>query len=571
MEDYSPLIAGVASLIAVNAARPEDAAAVEELRQQLQVAIDTLIIYVDNVLKNMGEPKFRKVKKAHPAFERRIGSVPRAKAAFHLLGWQDGPKGTEDEEFYVLEVTPANQEAVEKRLHFARGELERIKQELLQSGPRFIDPAAATAPQGGDGTGVTELGQLFPHLEGVRFRLPADWVFIKVEPTRGLAVFKSLELNLGVVLNYLPQPLQRAWLDEASLDFYRHNLRLHAAHNKGGLVECDLYPGGYVAGITKRAQPEEYAGGRGITYQLHLLIPAKQGVISALIFADEGKQTGLREALMMAIREKDQANAGGDGGADWFADPYGYPLPTRAPTARDAALNAPFTTMEAQEMDTSGQAASEDEWFNPWRDIVYPRSKADDQEHDRAFAFHPLSRVREALRRLAECVEVAPEVRAACTPDDNQPQRVHIIDDVHCLIPPRFTHMPAPNMTHGKVFIRSGFESTLEVCNVTLQPSFPDCGRSLEAAKAITRQHVEWGHLQVLRGPVVKPGMVADRQGMINEAESMLNGKPVYTIAFYTPWGAEGSLEVSAVTQQGNHEEARQRLTAIVASLESRS
>lgn len=46
----------------------------------------------------------------------------------------------------------------------------------------------------------------------------------------------------------------------------------------------------------------------------------------------------------------------------------------------------------------------------------------------------------------------------------------------------------APNMTHGKVFIRSGFESTLEVCNVTLQPMFPDCGRSLEAAKAIARQ-----------------------------------------------------------------------------------
>jgi hypothetical protein len=44
---------------------------------------------------------------------------------------------------------------------------------------------------------------------------------------------------------------------------------------QGGLVECDLYPGGYVAGITKRAQPEEYAGGRGITYQLHLLIPVR--------------------------------------------------------------------------------------------------------------------------------------------------------------------------------------------------------------------------------------------------------------------------------------------------------
>jgi hypothetical protein len=36
--------------------------------------------------------------------------------------------------------------------------------------------------------------------------------------------------------------------------------------------------------------------------------------------------------------------------------------------------------------------------------------------------------------------------------------------------------------------------------------------------------------LQVLRGPVVRPDTVAGRQGMINEAESMLNGKPVYTI-----------------------------------------
>jgi hypothetical protein len=47
--------------------------------------------------------------------------------------------------------------------------------------------------------------------------------------------------NLGIVLYYLSQPLHRVWLDEASLDFYRHNLRLHAAHNKGaGLTVREL-------------------------------------------------------------------------------------------------------------------------------------------------------------------------------------------------------------------------------------------------------------------------------------------------------------------------------------------
>jgi hypothetical protein len=43
----------------------------------------------------------------------------------------------------------------------------------------------------------------------------------------------AVDHNLGIVLYYLSQPLHRVWLDEASLDFYRHNLRLHAAHNKG--------------------------------------------------------------------------------------------------------------------------------------------------------------------------------------------------------------------------------------------------------------------------------------------------------------------------------------------------
>jgi hypothetical protein len=220
MEDYSPLIKTIASLIAVDAARPDDAAAVDALRQQLQVAIDTLIIYVDNVVKHMDEPKYRKVKKNHAAFERRIGSVPRAKAAFHLLGWLEHGQtatATEDEEqdSYVLDVTPANRDAVEKRLRFARGELERVKQELLQSGPRFVEPPpTTTAGQlagGGGSTDVAELGQLFPQLEGVRFRLPADWVLIKLEPTHGMAVFKSGILSLSPLSTHCASTTRSSW------------------------------------------------------------------------------------------------------------------------------------------------------------------------------------------------------------------------------------------------------------------------------------------------------------------------------------------------------------------------
>jgi hypothetical protein len=47
-------------------------------------------------------------------------------------------------------------------------------------------------------------------------------------------------------------------------------------------------------------------------------------------------------------------------------------------------------------------------------------------------------------------------------------------------------------------------------------------------------QHIEWGHLRLLRGPVVTASTVADRHGMLNESESILNGKPVYSIGTRT-------------------------------------
>jgi len=118
------------------------------------------------------------------------------------------------------------------------------------------------------------LSDPFPSVEGARFDLPADWQLIKVDP------LKSSSIATATIFVSL--------LLITSFDGLF-----------GGLVECNIYPCGIVAGITKRAQPQDL----GITYELHFLIPTKQGIISGLAFADERKPTGLREALMRGTQD----------------------------------------------------------------------------------------------------------------------------------------------------------------------------------------------------------------------------------------------------------------------------
>ena len=46
-------------------------------------------------------------------------------------------------------------------------------------------------------------------------------------------------------------------------------------------------------------------------------------------------------------------------------------------------------------------------------------------------------------------------------------------------------------MTHGTVFIRTSFDEYMHICNVTLQPQFPNCGKSIDQARAIAEKVIK--------------------------------------------------------------------------------
>lgn len=78
-------------------------------RQKVATCVETLGKYIDNILANPTEPKFRKIKKKNKAFQERVGSLEGTAQFLEGCGFvteqQEGPDGT-CEEFWVLpEVT----------------------------------------------------------------------------------------------------------------------------------------------------------------------------------------------------------------------------------------------------------------------------------------------------------------------------------------------------------------------------------------------------------------------------------------------------------------------------------
>jgi hypothetical protein len=78
---------------------------------------------------------------------------------------------------------------------------------------------------------------------------------------------------------------------------------------------------------------------------------------------------------------------------------------------------------------------------------------------------------------------------------------------------------------------------------------------------------VEWGRLQILTGPLISRETIGGRTGFLNQGEAVIAGNPGYTIAFYSPWGNDESIEVSCIAQRGNHATARAHLQSIVESI----
>jgi len=84
-------------------------AAVEVLQDELEkvaattpakgdLAINTLLVYIKNVLKDPQDPKFQKIGVLNKAFNSRIACFPSAKPVLASLGWKEGL----EENFLVL-------------------------------------------------------------------------------------------------------------------------------------------------------------------------------------------------------------------------------------------------------------------------------------------------------------------------------------------------------------------------------------------------------------------------------------------------------------------------------------
>ena len=139
---------------------------------------------------------------------------------------------------------------------------------------------------------------------------------------------------------------------------------------------------------------------------------------------------------------------------------------------------------------------SEEGFFNPWKNVVYPCSWADERQHDPIFHKHALGRLRTVFEVLKTAIVVATDLKAAAKSisiffltllilcSDSKTQHL-IIGEFNVTIPPGYTIMPAPNMTHGTVFFRSTFNEDMCICNVTLQPQFPNCGKLMDEARAV--------------------------------------------------------------------------------------
>ena len=84
--------------------REEISQAVRELLQvpndggKVLTAINTLLIYIGNVLQNPDDPKFHKIGALNKAFLSRVGSIPEALAVLKHIGWITGV----ETDFFVL-------------------------------------------------------------------------------------------------------------------------------------------------------------------------------------------------------------------------------------------------------------------------------------------------------------------------------------------------------------------------------------------------------------------------------------------------------------------------------------
>lgn len=327
---------------------------------------------------------------------------------------------------------------------------------------------------------------------GFRFDVPPSWQIVEDDKTSS-----SWRTPAGdaILIEHLAISVVAT---EETLDDLRDDLRRAAAKERGGIVECEIVAGFGAMGIEKKPA----AGAHGVDYFGLALAPTSLGCTSILVVAREGGVTGMREAGVFAKLAADSLDD------DWFADPYGAPLP---------------------------QTGNDERW------AFHCRSDA--REFDVWFPEHPLTRTRSVLGLLRDAKVDAPSAKLT------RRQR-HSANGVSCELPAGFLAHPAAKLADGQVYVRQGFEARRDHVSLCRHPEFPDAGRSLEGAHKMIRQHIEWSRQRVLRQPEVETTTFEARRVIRAKWGAVLptvHGEQLVHIdALYMPCGLD-SLEISCM------------------------
>lgn len=354
---------------------------------------------------------------------------------------------------------------------------------------------------------------------GVEFSIPEEWTDREGHWIASDGTTISLQFH-------------RAALDTAArlLDTYCQDLRLDAARQGGGLVECEKSQIG-LTGLTKRTRNDEAAG---FAFDGCLLAPIETGFIEFHVSNQEEEFSGDRESYVIETERPATDNEGNLVG--WQADPYGY-RPVR----------------ESFFDDLFGHKV------NPLLRPLQLFARSDDTRYDKDFPDHPLSRVRAWLKWLNQRVAIVD------TPFPHRKSQNYTLDDFAMEAPPGFIHNTQTDVS-GEWFERPTFNSRRSRLGVVLHPEFPDAFKTIERAESAVLREIDESDVELLDAPISYEVEVAGRPGVLTACETSHGDKKFFDLSFFLPW-QEASMEVAAIFESDDFARAMLNLEAVVPTI----
>ena len=355
---------------------------------------------------------------------------------------------------------------------------------------------------------------------GVEFSLPDEWT--------NRDGYWQADDGTALSVEFFKQPLD---IGDSLLDTYCLDLRLDAAREGGGLVECEKSELGLTA-ITKRPRGE---GAPGFSYEGNSLIPVETGFLDIRVSHHEEDITGVRESFVVEIEKPASDNEGNLIG--WQADPYGY-----------RPQNTTFFD------DLFGHKV------NPLLRELSLFARSDDAKYDKEFPEHPLTHVRKWQAWLREHVAVIE------TPFPHRKDQNYPLEGLSLDVPLGFYHnTEAPE--RGDWFERPTFNRRSSRLGVILHPESPEASESIETAETVVLREIDESEVELRNAPISYEVEIAQSPGILTACETSHGGREFFDISFFLPWG-KSSLELAAIFESDDYERAMLALESVVPSVQ---